>query len=166
MITIALKAGVAEDGMPRNTTVLSSVAISSAPIGRADEGELAAGERGAADHDREDRVELELVAGLGHVDRHHAGGREDAGDAGEARRSAMYTVIRRARRLRPASRLACGLMPIDSIIRPSALRRTEHERRRHDDRHREQEHDRQAEDVAVGDPAERLVVGGGVLARP
>ena len=30
-MTIALNAGVADDGTPRNTTVLSSVAMSSAP---------------------------------------------------------------------------------------------------------------------------------------
>ena len=85
MITAALNAGVAEDGTPRNTTVLSSVAISTAPIAAPAERELAAGERGAADDDGEDRVEFELVAGLGDVDGHHRAGREDAGDAGEER---------------------------------------------------------------------------------
>ena len=83
MMTIALNAGVADDGDAEEDDGL----VEGRDEQRADDGaaerELPAGERGAADDDGEDRVELELVAGARDVDRHHAPGREDAGDAGE-----------------------------------------------------------------------------------
>ena len=63
--------------------VLSSVAMSSAPTTAPAERELAAGERGAADDDGEDRVELHLVAGAATRRPSSRCRREDAGDAGE-----------------------------------------------------------------------------------
>ncbi len=76
-MTIALKAGVAAAETPRNRTVLFSVAMRRAPIDGAEDRELAAREGGAADHDRENRVELHLVPGSGDVDRHHLRDREE-----------------------------------------------------------------------------------------
>ena len=75
------------------TTVMSSVWMSSAPSTRAGDGEPAAGQRRAADHHREDGVQLDQVAGRVAVGAGDVGAVDQAGDAGAQRRRTRTTMI-------------------------------------------------------------------------
>jgi len=69
-MTIALKAGVAAAEIPRKRTVLLSVAIRRAPTVDPRIENLPPASDVPPDHDREDRVELHLVAGARDVHGH------------------------------------------------------------------------------------------------
>ena len=62
MTTIALNTGVTAGGTPRKVIVEVSVWMMNTPTTVPGERELAAGQRGAAEHDREDRIQLDVDA--------------------------------------------------------------------------------------------------------
>ena len=90
---------------------------------RARDAELAAHERGSAEHDGEDRVELDVEAGGVGVGGHDVRAVQDARESGEqSARRVRAQMMPRERT--PASRLASGLMPTASVSTPSAVRRS------------------------------------------
>ena len=101
---------------------------------RAGEREPPAGERGATDHDGEDRVEFELVPGLRHVDGHHRAGREDAGDPGEERAQRVHGD-QQGTAVQAGEPAGLGVDP-DRLDHHPERRTTDHQRHQHDDRHR------------------------------
>src|SRR5690606_567097 len=132
------------------------------PGHRTGERELPTGERRAPDDDGEDRVQLHLVAGLGHVDGHDQG---DGEQSGHSREQPAHRVHGDEQPAGLDADEAAGLG-----VDPDGL---DHEAERGapdedaDDDHDpegEQHDDREAEDVPVGDPPEGVVVRGGVLA--
>src|SRR5690606_27646488 len=122
MMTIALKAGVAAAGTPRNRTVLFRVAISSAPtveprienfppardVPPITTARIASSSMRLPVPDTLTVMTSETVNRPPH-------------EASTAART--YTAMRMGRGRMPAIRLALGLMPIDSIMSPSAVRR-------------------------------------------
>ena len=96
----------------------------SAPQHREDQAEAAAEQRGAADHDREDRVELEPEPGIVGVGPHDVGGRDRCRPARRRGRTRRRPRRSSARVPTPESSLARALPPVASISRPSAEPRT------------------------------------------
>src|SRR5690606_15192127 len=109
--------------------------------------ELAAHERGAAEHDREDRVQLDVETGRVGVGGHRVGAVEDAGEARQHAAGRIRAPDDAARaHARQAARLG---VDADGLGEHPECRATLDERHERDRRHRDEECERQADDVAL-----------------